>query len=79
MIEHKITDANLASLDAATDAEQPPKMILVLKWWLDYMEADRRKRGRLIRQRRRKMKLENEGIETDLNLWVELQRSVNNG
>lgn len=53
MNEQIITTGNLAALDSAVDAVEQPKMILVSKWWLDFRQADKRKRGRMIRKRRK--------------------------
>lgn len=69
----QVTIANLAALDAALDAVQQPKMMVVSRWWFEFWQADKRKRGRLIRQARRKIKLEKNGINTDLSVFVELK------
>ena len=75
-MNNEITAANLAALDAAIDAVESPRYILVNKWWLDFLNADKRKRGRLIRQRRKKLELEKHGVETSLSVWVELKNKL---
>lgn len=68
---------NFEALDAAIDAVEQPKMIAISKWWLEFWRADKRQRGRLIREARRKMKLEDRGIETDIYSILEIRLKQN--
>lgn len=77
MKQQIITTGNLAALDSAIDAVEQPKMMAVSKWWFDFWQADKRKRGRLIKQARRKMKLEERGIDTDIYCILEIRLKQN--
>lgn len=68
---------NFETLDAAIDSIEQPKMIAISKWWFEFWRADKRKRGRLVRQARRKMKFEERGIETDIYSILEIRLKQN--
>lgn len=55
--EQVVSTANLAALDTAIDAVAEPRFIVVSQWIADFIRADKRKRGRLIRKRRKQRKI----------------------
>ena len=57
---------NLEELDKAIDAIEPPKYLAINKWWFEFLRGNKRQSGRLIRQRKRKIRLKEMGQETDL-------------
>lgn len=56
-MSEQVTTANLAALDAAIDAVAEPRFIVVSQWIADFICADKRKRGRMIRKRRKQRKM----------------------
>jgi DNA invertase Pin-like site-specific DNA recombinase len=52
--EQVATTAKLAALDAAIDAVENPRFIAINSWLAEFYRADKRKRGRMIRQKRKR-------------------------
>lgn len=49
----------LKELDKILDAIERPKYILMNQWFAEYLKGDKRKRGRMIRQKRKREAMQN--------------------
>lgn len=66
---------NLEELDRVIDAIENPKFIVVSKWWAEFIKADKRKRGRLIRNRRKKTDIKLTELDADLCYLLESNKN----
>lgn len=50
---------NLKELDEILDAIERPKYILMNQWLAEFLKSDKRKRGRMMRQKRKREAMQN--------------------